>query len=97
MRSVLLGVIAAIVFATPAASAGAQQQQQPPPSSEPITVVGEHPAKKAPDPNEVVCEKQQEIGSRIATKRVCMTRSEWGEQRRLDRQDVEKAQSQRPM
>lgn len=70
---------------------------QPSPPSEPITVVGEHLAKKAPDPNEVVCEKQHEIGSRIVTKRVCMTRSEWDEQRRLDRQDIDKAQVQRPM
>jgi invasion protein IalB len=53
--------------------------------------------KTAPDPNQVICEKQEELGSRIATKRVCMTRSQWAEQRRLDRQDVDKAQTQAPM
>jgi hypothetical protein len=77
------------------AAAGTVYAQQPPPS-EPITVVGEHPNKK-PDPNEVICEKQQEIGSRIVSKRVCMTRSQWQEQRRLDRQDLDRAQNQRPM
>ncbi|HET6536361.1 MAG TPA: hypothetical protein VFG41_09275 [Sphingomicrobium sp.] len=70
---------------------------QKPTEPAPITVVGEQPSKKTPDPNEVVCEKQQEIGSRIATKRVCLTRSQWDEQRRLDRQDIDKAQVQRPM
>lgn len=51
--------------------------------------------KKAADPNEVVCEKQQETGSRLASERVCMTRSQWAEQRRLSRQDIERAQTER--
>ena len=49
-------------------------------------------AKKAKDPNEVVCEKQKEIGSRVAVKRICMTRAEWAERRRIDRSEIEKAQ-----
>lgn len=49
--------------------------------------------KKQRDPNEVVCEKQPELGSRVAVKRVCMTRAEWAERRRLDRMEVEKAQT----
>lgn len=53
-------------------------------------------ASKTPDPNEVVCEKEQDSSSRIVTKRVCMTRAQWAEQRRLNRQDIEKMQTQRP-
>jgi hypothetical protein len=53
-------------------------------------------AKPAPDPNEVICEKEQDSSSRLVTRRVCMTRSQWAEQRRLDRQSVEKAQTQVP-
>ncbi len=45
------------------------------------------------DPNQIVCEKQEVLGSRLAVKRVCMTRAEWAEQRRLDRQSVEKQQT----
>ncbi len=52
---------------------------------------------KQKDPNEVVCEKQKELGSRVATKRICMTRAEWAEQRRQDRMDLEKTQVQRGM
>jgi hypothetical protein len=48
---------------------------------------------KQRDPNEVVCEKQKELGSRVAVKRVCLTRAEWAERRRLDRMDIEKAQT----
>jgi hypothetical protein len=54
-------------------------------------------AAKKPDPNELVCEKQHDTGSRLITHKVCMTRFQWSEQRRLDRQDIEKVQVLRPM
>jgi hypothetical protein len=47
------------------------------------------------DPNEIVCRLQQENGSRLNWHRVCVTRAQWAEQRRLDRQNVEKAQTNR--
>ena len=52
------------------------------------------PAAKPPkgDPNEVVCEKITAIGTRLATKRVCATRAEWAEKRKLDREAVDQAQ-----
>lgn len=45
--------------------------------------------------SEVICEKQQATGSRLVTKRVCKTRSQWAEDRLQDRQDLEKVQVQR--
>jgi hypothetical protein len=48
----------------------------------------------ASDPNEKICENIVSIGSRLAKKRVCATRAEWEERRRLDRQAVEQAQKQ---
>ena len=50
-------------------------------------------ARAAGDPSEVVCEKQSVVGSRLAARRVCMTRQQWAEQKLLDRQDTEKTQS----
>lgn len=50
------------------------------------------PAASATDPNERICESIPEIGSRLAKKRVCATRAEWDERRRLDREAVEQAQ-----
>jgi len=47
---------------------------------------------KAQDLNEIVCEKSEVLGSRVAVKKVCMTRAEWAERRRLDRQEIDKAQ-----
>ena len=58
---------------------------------------GDTGSKKQRDPNEVVCEKQKELGSRLAVKRVCMTRAEWAERRRLDRMELEKTQVNQPM
>jgi len=56
----------------------------------------EQPAqKKTRDPNEVVCERQEELGSRLGGTKVCKTRAEWAEERRLSRQDIDKVQTQR--
>jgi len=52
------------------------------------------PAANVTDPNEKICENMTQIGSRLAKKRVCATRAEWEERRRLDRQAVEQAQKQ---
>ena len=47
------------------------------------------------DPEQVVCEKVEKIGTRLDTSRVCMTRAQWAEQKRLSRETVEKAQQTR--
>lgn len=47
------------------------------------------------DPNEIVCRKEQVLGSRLETRRVCMTRSEWAEANRVNRGELERAQVQR--
>jgi hypothetical protein len=49
-------------------------------------------SKAAKDPNEKICENQTVIGSRLATHRVCATRAEWVEKRRLDKDAVDSAQ-----
>ena len=55
------------------------------------------PAAKTPDPNEVICERQEEVGSRLSSKRICMTRSQWADQKTQDRQQLEKVQVERGM
>ena len=65
----------------------------------PVFAQGTAPAAAAPtqakpvDPmGEVICQKQEVPGSRVATRRICMTRLQWQERKTLDRQDVERAQ-----
>ena len=78
--------VAAVVRAA-SSSAFAQQ-------TEPMQTPAAATAKPA-DPNEVICEKQGETGSRLATKRVCMTRGQWADLKSHDRQETERVQVQR--
>jgi len=50
------------------------------------------PRQGTANANEVVCEKVEITGSRLAVKRVCMTRAEWADRRQQDRSATEKAQ-----
>lgn len=58
------------------------------------TAQAANPAKQAKDPNEVVCEKQQDPGSRLVSAKVCHTRAEWADLRHQDRQMIDRAQTQ---
>lgn len=49
----------------------------------------------AKDPNRVICEKQDELGSRLSSKRICMTAEQWAQKRREERQMIDRAQVQR--
>jgi hypothetical protein len=80
--SLLLGV-------SLASMAGAQAPQPQPSATA-------QPAAR-PDVSEVICERQSVIGSRLAHRKVCMTRSQWDDARRQDRQATEKVQTQRGM
>ena len=81
----LVGSPAIVMPASAQTGSTAQPQQQ------------QQTAKPAKDPNEVICERQEEIGSRLASTKICKTRAEWAEERRVSRMDVEKVQTQRDM
>lgn len=51
--------------------------------------------RKARDPNEQVCKNEEVLGSRLAVRRVCMSRSEWAQRQLEDRQRTEQTQLQR--
>ena len=51
--------------------------------------------KKLADPNEVVCRKEEVLGSRLRATKVCKTRAEWAEEMRENRGNIERAQVQR--
>ena len=59
-------------------------------AAEPISAQGAAPR----DPNEKICQVIKPIGSRLGGKKICATRAEWAEQKRLDREATEKAQTQ---
>jgi len=61
----------------------------------PATASAEQNKSAAKDPNRIICEKQEVLGSRLATKKICMTAAEWEVRKREDREAVEKAQVNR--
>jgi hypothetical protein len=46
------------------------------------------------NPDEIVCIREQPIGSRLGARRVCRTRAEWAEHQRQYRQAIDRAQQQ---
>ncbi|WP_310468745.1 hypothetical protein [Sphingomonas sp.] len=80
MRTLAIAIAALCIGSTAAAQAPAT------PAS------GAQSGKNARDPDEVVCEKVEVIGSRLVAKRVCATRAQWAERRLRERLDIDKAQ-----
>ena len=73
-----------ILAAALAAPAGLAQ----PPANPPAT-------PDSHDPNEMICQRVQMLGSRLNTGRMCMTRAQWDQRRREDREGAERAQTNR--
>jgi invasion protein IalB len=79
LKTLLAQSVCAALLVT-GASAVAQNQPNPPPT------------KQQPDPDRIICEKIRETGSRLNTRKVCMTAQQWEEQRRRDRENLQDAQ-----
>lgn len=60
-----------------------------------VSASAEEKKAEGKDPNRIVCQKQEVLGSRVATKRVCMTAAEWDAKRLEDRQNLDRNQTQR--
>jgi hypothetical protein len=86
-----VGVLLAASAAPGFAQAPAAAQSQAAPATAASTNA------PAADPNEIICQKIEQLGSRIAKKRVCLTRSQWADQQLQDRQELERVQVQRTM
>lgn len=48
-------------------------------------------AKKS-DVNRIICQKEEQIGTRLAPKKVCLTAQEWAERAKVGRDETERAQ-----
>lgn len=81
MRKIL--VFLTLAFASSSVSAQAQPQSQP---------VKADPKESGVD--RIVCKREDEIGSRLKAKKVCMTNAEWAQFEAQHRQDVNDMQRQ---
>jgi hypothetical protein len=50
-------------------------------------------AQTKDDPNRIVCQKEEQIGSRLGAKKVCLPLAEWQARQNADREQTERAQS----
>ena len=80
--------LAATLSAAISIGAAAAEEPAPAPSPNPAAVAA--PAAKK-DPAQRICKTAPVIGRRVPS-RICMTRAEWEERARTDRQDLEAAQ-----
>ena len=56
------------------------------------SIESSRPDTQSQDPNKVVCERVETTGTRLGAKRVCMTSAQWADQRREQREDLERVQ-----
>ena len=63
-----------------------------PVSAQPSQPVASDKVRPAADPNQRICQDITQVGSRLATKRICATRAEWEAKRKDDRDTVDQAQ-----
>ena len=75
-----------LAFSAMTAVAPALAQSGVQPTSPPVV-------KAAPD--QVVCERQEDTGSRLTAQKVCHTRSQWAQIRRDEKSNLLRAQAQR--
>ena len=88
MKAIVLGAAAAALAIGSAAAA--QTPVHPPQTPIPVT---EMRATANTDPNKLICEKVEEIGSRVAKRRVCLTAEQWKEKHREQAEFAEDIQS----
>jgi hypothetical protein len=80
----LVSLALMVIMAAPAAA-----QTAPPGRSSPTAS-----SSKARDPNRIVCEREEQLGSRLGGAKVCKTAAEWDEERRANREAVDNWQRQ---
>lgn len=93
MRAFIASVLGgAALLSGSVATAQTQPQTQPQPQTQQIAQISSAaPAVRDP----VICEKQEVTGSRLATRKICMKRSQWQDIRLQQQQTLDKAQIQR--
>jgi hypothetical protein len=85
-----------LVFAA-ALMAGAPAAGEPAPAGATPAAAAATPAKGAkPKPDDMVCRREPVLGSRMK-ERICMTQAEWDARQQQDRDDLNKAQTQKPL
>ncbi len=82
MNKVYFAIAASVLIAAPAAAQTVQAPQ----------VIENKIAPNKSDVNKLVCERQEEIGSRLKGKKVCLTVEQWKEFKAQSSEEVQRMQ-----
>lgn len=82
-------VLAGILAAADPASAAVPATTAPAPAQAAPALASNAAPAAAPDKAKLICETDDETGSRLAKRRTCLTADQWREMRRQERLDVE--------
>ncbi len=91
-------ILVATVVAFGGSNALAQTATTPTTTASTTPINPAAPAKAAAGAqaaDRMICEREEVLGSRLQGHRVCKTASQWAEERRAAREDVERSQTQR--
>ena len=61
-----------------------------------LAAVSGQPVQAAPpatDLHKVVCKRLDQTGSRLGSKKICLTKAEWAERQRRDQEDLRRMQA----
>jgi invasion protein IalB len=78
-----MAIVLMVALAAPAAGQNASPAQQIAPA-----------VSKDKDPNRIICEREEEIGTRLGGKKVCKTAAQWQLERQQQRETIEGVQRQ---
>jgi hypothetical protein len=77
-----------IIAATTLVLAGPALAQPAPAAAQPVA------GQPVKDPNRMICEREEEIGTRLGARKICRTAAEWDAMRRANREQVDNWQRQ---
>ncbi len=60
-----------------------------------VALAEEAEKQDSKNPDRMICRAEEQIGTRLSKKKVCMTAQQWKEQRRLSRMEIDRNQSNR--
>lgn len=97
-----IALAAPLLLASAAQSSTTSAPQSAPAAPVPATaaapaVTPAAAAKPAKDADPMICERFAETGSLLRSKKVCMRKSDWEEQRQQNQRLIERSQTQMPM
>jgi hypothetical protein len=87
------GIAGALALLTCSTIGWAQNEMNAAPAASAVPAAASVKTKPKSDPNKIVCETVETLGTRLGGHRECKTRAQWAEERRLNRESIDRSQT----